>query len=60
MVCVQVAKLRETFVANLAHVRSFARVRLKMDIEVCQMTERLFARVALKVLLSIYPLQRVR
>ena len=60
VVYVQVAKLRETFVANLAHVRPFARVRPKMDIEVCQLAERLCADVALKVLLSVYPFQRVR
>ena len=56
----QVGVLNEPLLADFAFKRPFARVHPHMTIEVEQPTPCLFADVALKVLLSVYPIQRVR
>ena len=56
----EVGRVPETLVANLAFKRPFASVHTHMTIEVSHTVECLCADVALKVLHSVYALYCVR
>ena len=56
----EASRLSEPLLANFAFIRLFPGMGPRMTIECTHLAERLCADVALKVLHSVYPLQRVR